>query len=94
MLNSHFSTTYFFKLQAINSFFPQASWHPGSPFDGHLMTLTSDNTLRIFNLDVEQESAEETIHLSEGSISNLFGKSALSVKGECNNRLQNSELSW
>merc|ERR1719225_253454 len=59
----------------------QASWHPGSPFDGHLMTLTSDNTLRIFNLDVEQESAEETIRLSEGSISNLFGKSALSVKG-------------
>ena len=51
------------------------------------MTLTSDNTLRIFNLDVEQESAEETIHLSEGSISNLFGKSALSVKGEFNKRL-------
>jgi nuclear pore complex protein Nup88 len=59
----------------------QASWHPGSQFDGHLMTLTSDNTIRIFNLDAEQESAEETIHLSEGSMSNLFGKSALSVKG-------------
>ena len=44
----------------------QASWHPGSPFDAHLMTLTSDNTLRLFNLDLEQEKAEETIRLSEG----------------------------
>ena len=30
------------------------------------MTLTSDNTLRLFNLDLEQEKAEETIRLSEG----------------------------
>ena len=31
------------------------------------MTLTSDNTLRLFNLDLEQEKAEETIRLSEGT---------------------------
>jgi len=60
----------------------QASWHPGSPFDAHLMTLTSDNTLRLFNLDLEQEKAEETIRLSEGPVAPaLFGRSALTVKG-------------
>ena len=36
------------------------------------MTLTSDNTLRLFNLDLEQEKAEETIRLSEGTYFFLF----------------------
>ena len=55
------------------------------------MTLTSDNTLRTFNLDVNQEKAEETIHLSEGLASPaLFGKSALTVKGSLGKHLLTS----
>jgi nuclear pore complex protein Nup88 len=54
----------------------QASWHPGSAYDGHLMILSSDNHLRIFNLDGNDESGmgpgvnpEQTLPLSSTSAS-------------------------
>ena len=67
-------------------------WHPGSTFDGHLMILTSDNALRIYNVDLEQDgfkgmSPEEVILLSgntppgAGSASRFFGESSLTVRG-------------
>ena len=56
----------------------EAQFHPGSVYDGHLVTLTSDNTLRSFNLDAEENKEEENLVLSKGQ---FFGNSSLSVKG-------------
>ncbi len=53
----------------------QADWHPGSADDSHLMILTSDNTIKIYNVDVLGHSisspggssleAEQTLPLSK-----------------------------
>ena len=64
--------------------FPQAMWHPGSNQEGRLILLTSDNTLRIFNL--EQETCNDPEHtwlLSDRTenCKGFFGESALSLKG-------------
>ena len=72
--------------------FIQAAWHPGSTFDGHLTLLTSDNHIRIFNLDLAQDSSEygtgvqpeETIALTKSHDERqkrFFGKSALTLRG-------------
>ena len=70
----------------------QAAWHPGSTFDGHLTLLTSDNHIRIFNLDLAQDSSgygtgiqpEETIALTKSHDERqkrFFGESALTLRG-------------
>nr|XP_058955276.1 nucleoporin 88-like [Pocillopora verrucosa] len=41
-------------------------WHPGSQTDTHLMVLTSDNNLRLYNI-LKPSSPEETISLGESS---------------------------
>ena len=33
----------------------QVRWHPGSPTDSHLLVLTSDNSLRLYNTNAEPE---------------------------------------
>ena len=65
-------------------------WHPGSSYDSHLILLTSDNTLRTFNMDLAEESGtdpEHTWHLADSALvdgtsqKRFFGDSALTLKG-------------
>ena len=60
-------------------------WHPGSNQEGRLMLLTSDNSLRIFNMDLETNiDPEHTWILSDHqdkSSKGFFGESAMSLKG-------------
>ncbi|EDO39277.1 predicted protein, partial [Nematostella vectensis] len=42
----------------------QASWHPESPVDGHLVVLTSDNRLRIYNI-LKPDTPEQIINLAD-----------------------------
>ncbi|CAH1800974.1 unnamed protein product [Owenia fusiformis] len=41
-----------------------AAWHPGSETGQHLVVLTSDDTIRIYNIN-EPQHADQTFHLSD-----------------------------
>ena len=60
-------------------------WHPGANQEGRLILLTSDNSLRIFNMDHETSvDPEHTWILSDRRQDNskgFFGESAMSLKG-------------
>jgi nuclear pore complex protein Nup88 len=42
-----------------------AAWHPGSPTSTHLVTLTSDNVIRIYDISISIENPEATYHLAQ-----------------------------
>ena len=72
----------FFVLQAKISVL-QVEFHPGSGYDDHLVVLASDNYFRIYNLDADRQTPEQSINLNPGSHSksaSFFATSALSIK--------------
>ena len=42
----------------------QVQFHPGSSLDGHAVVLSSDNFLRIYNVDEDRTTPEQSIPLS------------------------------
>ena len=42
----------------------QVAFHPGSSLDGHVAVLASDNYLRIYNVDEDRTTPEQSISLS------------------------------
>jgi hypothetical protein len=44
----------------------QVEWHPDLVNNSHIVVLSSDNCIRIYNLDVDLQFPEETIILSKG----------------------------
>ncbi|TRY78269.1 hypothetical protein TCAL_10646 [Tigriopus californicus] len=60
----------------------ECAFHLGSVLDQHLVTLTSDNRLRIFNLDEDHEHPEQDLNL-QGNARNgsgFFADASLSVR--------------
>ena len=45
----------------------QVQFHPGSSLDGHVVVLSSDNYLRIYNVDEDRTTPEQSISLSANS---------------------------
>ena len=62
MLGSIYQTQivlyFYMRLQYCTSLIVQVVWHPGSVYDNYLVVLTSDNFLRIYDLE----------NLDEGSV--------------------------
>ena len=61
-------------------------WHPGANQEGRLILLTSDNSLRIFNMDHETSVDPEhtwilSDHRRQDNSKGFFGESAMSLKG-------------
>ena len=42
----------------------QVQFHPGSSLDGHVVVLSSDNYLRIYNVDEDRTTPEQSVSLS------------------------------
>ena len=42
----------------------QVQFHPGSSLDGHVVVLSSDNYLRIYNADEDRTTPEQSVSLS------------------------------
>ena len=65
----------------------QACWHPAaasSAFDGHLAVLASDNYLRVYDLDSDCQTPEQSLPLGRsggGDQSRFFADSSVSVQG-------------
>ena len=56
----------------------QVQFHPGSSLDGHAVVLSSDNFLRIYNVDEDRTTPEQSIALSANNREE--GNSCLSEK--------------
>jgi len=62
------------------------AWHPSSLADSHVVVLTSDNFLRVYNLGSDSQIPEQSFSLTSaeangGDTSNLFRESSMSVRG-------------
>ncbi len=63
----------------------QVEFHPGAPFDAHIVVLSSDNYLRIYDLDEDRMTPEQSISLNASvprrQPASFFADSAITVKG-------------
>ncbi|XP_052133210.1 nuclear pore complex protein Nup88-like, partial [Frankliniella occidentalis] len=60
----------------------QVRWHPGSPADSHLLVLTSDNSLRLYNSSANPEIRQlQVVHLGRAPIGGIMSSSKLPLLG-------------
>lgn len=45
----------------------EVQFHPGSSYDSHLVLLASDNYLRIYDLDADSQTPEQSYSLAPGA---------------------------